>query len=80
MKNKYRTVSLETDFEKDLLSSDIPYAEYPRPMLKRDSYISIVKAVEFAKKHLGVNMELGKIKCTHWAQNNQCIGERCPFK
>ena len=41
MKNKYRTVSLETDFEKDLLSSDIPFDEYPRPMLKRDSYMSL---------------------------------------
>ena len=47
---------------------------------KRDSYISIIKAVEFAKEHLGVEMELGEIKCVHSAQNNQCIGARCPFK
>ena len=46
---------------------------------KRDSYIAIVKAVEFAKAYLGVEMELGEIKCTHSAQNNQCIGNRCPF-
>ncbi len=47
---------------------------------KRNSYIAIIKAVEFAKAYLGVEMELGKIKCIHSAQNNQCIGARCPFK
>lgn len=47
---------------------------------KRDSYLSIIKAVEFAKENLGVEMELGEIKCAHSPQNNQCIGERCPFK
>ncbi len=48
---------------------------------KRDSYISIIKAVEFAKMHLGVEMELNdEIKCLHSKLNNQCIGERCPFK
>ncbi len=47
---------------------------------KRDSYLSIIEAVKFAKIHLGVEMELSDIKCIHSAQNNQCIGERCPFK
>ena len=47
---------------------------------KRDSYLSIIKAVEFAKVYLGVEMELGEIKCTHFSQNNQCIGKRCPFR
>ncbi len=47
---------------------------------KRNSYIAIIKAVEFAKALLGVEMDLGEIKCTHSAQNNQCIGVRCPFK
>ncbi len=46
---------------------------------KRDSYLAIIKAVEFVKEHLGVNMELDEIMCTHSAQNNQCIGKRCPF-
>lgn len=46
---------------------------------KRDSYISIVKAVEFTKAHLGVEMELGEIKCIHSSKNNQCIGKKCPF-
>ncbi len=47
---------------------------------KRDSYLSIIKAVEFAKEHLGVEMETHKVKCVHSAQNNQCIKERCPFE
>ncbi len=47
---------------------------------KRNSYIAIIKAVEFAKAYLGVEMELGEIKCIHSEFNNQCIGERCPFK
>ena len=46
---------------------------------KRDSYISIQKAVEFSKKYLGVEMELDEIRCIHSTQNNQCIGKRCPF-
>jgi len=46
---------------------------------KRNSYTSIIKAVEFAKEHLGVTMELCDIKCIHSEQNNQCIKERCPF-
>ena len=47
---------------------------------KRDSYLAIIKAVEFVKENLGVEMELDEIKCIHSAQNNQCIKERCPFR
>ena len=46
---------------------------------KRDSYLSIIQAVGFAREQLGVEMELGEIRCVHSAQNNQCIGKRCPF-
>ena len=46
---------------------------------KRNSYTAIRKAVEFAKTHLGVEMELDDVKCIHYEQNNQCIRERCPF-
>lgn len=46
---------------------------------KRDSYSAIEKAVEFSEKNLGVKMELEPFKCTHSAQNNQCIGAKCPF-
>lgn len=47
---------------------------------KRDSYLAIVKAVELVREYLGVEMELGEIKCSHSAHNNQCIGARCPFQ
>ena len=47
---------------------------------KRDSYLAITKAVGFVKEHFGIEMEIGKIKCIHSAQNNQCIKERCPFR
>ena len=47
---------------------------------KRDSYLAIIRAVEFVKEHLGVEMQTHGIKCIHSAQNNQCIGARCPFK
>ena len=47
---------------------------------KRDSYLAIIRAVEFVREHLGIEMELSPVKCFHSAQNNQCIGERCPFK
>ncbi len=47
---------------------------------KRNSYTAVIKAVEFAKLHLGVQMELNEIKCIHHSQNNQCIEKRCPFR
>ncbi len=46
---------------------------------KRNSYTAIIQAVEFSKIHLGVDMELDEIKCSHSNENNQCIKERCPF-
>ena len=47
---------------------------------KRNSYLAITQAVNFAKENLSVEMELSKIKCTHFNQNSQCIGTRCPFR
>ena len=46
---------------------------------KRDSYLSLQQAVEFAAAHLGVQMELAPPVCRYFAQNNQCLGRRCPF-
>ena len=37
------------------------------------------KFIEFAKDNFGVEMEKSEIVCSHSAQNNQCIGKRCPF-
>ena len=46
---------------------------------KRDSYLSILSAIDFAAEHLGVQMERPEIICRHASRNNQCIGKRCPF-
>ena len=46
---------------------------------KRDSYLAILSAIDFVKDYLGVEMEKPEIICTYSAQNNQCIGKRCPF-
>lgn len=46
---------------------------------KRDSYLSILSAIDFVADNFGVKMEKPEIICGHSAQNNQCIGKRCPF-
>ena len=46
---------------------------------KRDSYLSVMSAVDFVKDHFGIMMEKSAIVCTHSSRNNQCIGKRCPF-
>ena len=46
---------------------------------KRDSYLSILKAVDFVKENLGISMERPEIRCSFRSQNNQCVGKRCPF-
>jgi len=46
---------------------------------KRDSYLSILAAVDFVKEHFSIEMEKPDVVCRYSAQNNQCIGKRCPF-
>lgn len=46
---------------------------------KRDSYLSILAAIDFVAEHFEVEMEKPEIVCRHATQNNQCIGKRCPF-
>lgn len=46
---------------------------------KRDAYLSILAAIDFVKEHFGIEMEGQDIVCEYAAQNNQCIGKRCPF-
>lgn len=46
---------------------------------KRDSFISILNAIDYAKEQFGVEMEKPEIVCHYSTQNNQCIGKRCPF-
>ena len=46
---------------------------------KRDSYLSILSAIDFVKEHFAVEMEKPIVVCEHSKQNNQCVGNRCPF-
>ena len=46
---------------------------------KRDSYLSIAAAIDFVKERFGIEMKKTRIICRHSAENNQCIGSRCPF-
>ena len=46
---------------------------------KRDSFLSILAAVDFVKAHFDIEMEKPEVVCRFSAQNNQCIGKRCPF-
>ena len=46
---------------------------------KRDSFLSILAAVDFAREQLGVKMERTVPICTYSPQNSQCLGVRCPF-
>lgn len=47
---------------------------------KRDSYLSILAAIEYVKEHFGIEMDASDIQCSHYKQKNQCIGNRCPFR
>ena len=46
---------------------------------KRDSFLSILAAIDFVKEHFDVEMERPEIVCKYSVRNNQCIGKRCPF-
>ena len=46
---------------------------------KRDSFLSILTAIDFVKEHFGVALQKPEVVCHYAAQNNQCIGKRCPF-
>ncbi|MCQ2915021.1 MAG: DUF5714 domain-containing protein [Alphaproteobacteria bacterium] len=56
----------------------IGYVGGPR-CCKRDSYFSILAAIDFVKEHFGIEMEKSEIACNFSSKNNQCIGIRCPF-
>ena len=46
---------------------------------KRDSYLSILRAVDFVKENMGIEMEKSEIVCSYSSQNNQCIGKGVRF-
>ena len=46
---------------------------------KRDSYLSILQAIEFVNENFGICMEAHTPVCNFRENNSQCIGSRCPF-
>jgi len=46
---------------------------------KRDSFLSILAAVRFAKDQLGVALPARGPDCEWSGKNGECIGEACPF-
>lgn len=46
---------------------------------KRDSYLSILSAIDFVREHFKIEMEKENIICSFSQNNNQCIKKRCPF-
>lgn len=46
---------------------------------KRDSFLSILSAIDFVEEHFGISMERHEVICGYGAQNNQCLGKKCPF-
>ncbi len=45
---------------------------------KRDSFLSILTAIDFVKEHFGIALQKQEVVCRYAAQNNQCNGKRCP--
>ena len=48
-------------------------------VVKRDSYMAIISAIDYVAENFNIQMEKPVIKCIHSDKNNQCIKERCPF-
>ncbi|MBE5922458.1 MAG: hypothetical protein E7269_06880 [Lachnospiraceae bacterium] len=46
---------------------------------KRDAFISLTVAIEYAKEQYGILLEMEDITCGFSAKNAQCIKERCPY-
>ncbi len=46
---------------------------------KRDSFLSILSAIDFVRERFGIEMDQPDIICHYSSLNNQCIGKRCPF-
>ena len=46
---------------------------------KRDSYLSVLAAIDYTAQKLGVQMKKTRPSCSRSQRNAQCIGKRCPF-
>ena len=46
---------------------------------KRDSYLAVLAAIDFAAEYLHIQMEKSVPVCTRSHLNRQCLGGKCPF-
>ena len=46
---------------------------------KRDSFLSILTAIDFVKENFNIVMEKDNVVCNYSSSNKQCIMEKCPF-
>lgn len=46
---------------------------------KRNGFLAITYAVQFAEERYGIKMETSQPKCEFSSLNKQCLGPRCPF-
>ncbi len=60
-KKKIQTVDLYTEYESELKNEAIPFSEYPRPQLKRDSYLCLNGYWDFSIRNNGEITYNGKI-------------------
>ncbi|MDO5418004.1 MAG: DUF5714 domain-containing protein [Lachnospiraceae bacterium] len=47
---------------------------------KRNAFLSILTAIDFVREHYGIELPKQKVTCVFSDRNQQCIGERCPFR
>jgi uncharacterized protein len=46
---------------------------------KRDTFLALLAAARFARKHLGIVFPIRRMRCEFHDLNRECIGEACPF-
>ena len=59
---KSELIHLQTDFETDLIDNETPFSVYPRPQLKRDSYLCLNGKWAFSVRENGKTVFNGNIK------------------
>ena len=47
---------------------------------KRDGFLSLREAVKYVNENYAVTLEDREMTCTFFGRNEQCIGNKCPFK
>jgi len=46
---------------------------------KRNTRLAIEQAAKFTEEHYGITMECGSVSCVYFGENEECIGNVCPY-